>query len=88
MEAQQAVPTGCPDEEILTDAAAVGNATGRLLNWRSLVPHPEWAKARAVGLGVGNRPSGWNAWVTFSIADGANQHGDADATDRNEIAAA
>jgi hypothetical protein len=68
MNARQTVPTGCPDEEILTDAAAVGNATGRLLNWRSLVPHPEWAKARAVGLGVGNRPSGWNAWVTFAIS--------------------
>ena len=35
-----------PDErmkKILTDAAAVGNATGRLLNWRSAVSHPEWS---------------------------------------------
>ena len=30
-------------KKILTDAAAVGNATGRVLNWRSSVPHPEWA---------------------------------------------
>lgn len=30
-------------KKILTDAAAVGNATGRLLNWRYTVPHPEWA---------------------------------------------
>ncbi|MEH2497247.1 hypothetical protein V1294_003726 [Bradyrhizobium sp. AZCC 1678] len=30
-------------KKILTDAAAVGNATGRVLNWRSAVPHPEWA---------------------------------------------
>jgi hypothetical protein len=30
-------------KKILTDAAAVGNATGRLLNWRSAVSHPEWS---------------------------------------------
>ena len=28
---------------ILTDAAAVGNAAGRVLNWRYAVPHPEWS---------------------------------------------
>jgi hypothetical protein len=35
-----------PDDrmkKILTDAAAVGNATGRMLNWRYGVAHPEWA---------------------------------------------
>ena len=30
-------------KKILTDAAAVGNATGRMLNWRSNVSHPEWS---------------------------------------------
>ncbi|MEH2531692.1 hypothetical protein V1277_001929 [Bradyrhizobium sp. AZCC 1588] len=30
-------------KKILTDAAAVGNAAGRLLNWRYAVSHPEWA---------------------------------------------
>jgi hypothetical protein len=30
-------------KKILTDAAAVGNATGRMLNWRSAVAHPEWS---------------------------------------------
>jgi hypothetical protein len=30
-------------KKILTDAAAVGNATGRMLNWRYSVSHPEWA---------------------------------------------
>lgn len=30
-------------KKILTDAAAVGNATGRMLNWRYAVSHPEWA---------------------------------------------
>ena len=30
-------------KKILTDAAAVGNATGRLLNWRYSVSHPEWS---------------------------------------------
>jgi hypothetical protein len=29
--------------KILTDAAAVGNASGRLLNWRYAVAHPDWA---------------------------------------------
>jgi hypothetical protein len=28
---------------ILTDAAAVGNAAGRVLNWRYAVSHPDWA---------------------------------------------
>ncbi len=35
-----------PDErmkKILTDAAAVGQATGRALNWRFAMKHPEWA---------------------------------------------
>jgi hypothetical protein len=35
-----------PDErmkKILTDAAAVGNAAGRVLNWRYAVIHPEWS---------------------------------------------
>jgi len=34
-----------PDErmkKILTQAAKVGNATGRVLNWRPLTQHPEW----------------------------------------------
>lgn len=30
-------------KKILTDAAAVGNATGRVLNWRYAVSHPEWS---------------------------------------------
>lgn len=30
-------------KRILTDAAAIGNATGRCLNWRFGVAHPEWA---------------------------------------------
>jgi len=30
-------------KKILTDAAAVGNAAGRVLNWRSAVLHPDWA---------------------------------------------
>jgi hypothetical protein len=30
-------------KRILTDAAAVGNATGRVLNWRYTVSHPEWS---------------------------------------------
>jgi hypothetical protein len=30
-------------KKILTDAAAVGNAAGRMLNWRYSVPHPEWS---------------------------------------------
>ncbi|MBS0190323.1 MAG: DUF1254 domain-containing protein [Planctomycetes bacterium] len=30
-------------KKILTDAAAVGNAAGRSLNWRSNVSHPDWA---------------------------------------------
>jgi hypothetical protein len=30
-------------KEILTDAAAVGNATGRVLNWRFAEQHPDWA---------------------------------------------
>ena len=30
-------------KKILTEAAAVGNASGRVLNWRYAVPHPEWA---------------------------------------------
>jgi hypothetical protein len=30
-------------KKILTDAAAVGNATGRTLNWRYTVSHPEWS---------------------------------------------
>lgn len=30
-------------KKILTDAAAVGNATGRSLNWRFAQAHPEWA---------------------------------------------
>ncbi|MBN9694147.1 MAG: DUF1254 domain-containing protein [Verrucomicrobia bacterium] len=30
-------------KKILTDAAAVGNATGRVLNWRYAVMHPDWA---------------------------------------------
>ena len=29
--------------KILSDAAAVGNAAGRMLNWRYSVAHPEWA---------------------------------------------
>jgi hypothetical protein len=29
-------------KKILTDAAAVGNATGRALNWRFGKPHPDW----------------------------------------------
>jgi hypothetical protein len=29
--------------KILTDAAAVGNATGRVLNWRYRLGHPDWA---------------------------------------------
>lgn len=35
-----------PDErmkKILTDAAAVGQATGRALNWRFALQHPDWA---------------------------------------------
>lgn len=35
-----------PDErmkKILSDAAAVGQATGRALNWRYAMKHPEWA---------------------------------------------
>ena len=35
-----------PDErmkKILTQAATVGNATGRVLNWRPFTQHPEWA---------------------------------------------
>jgi hypothetical protein len=35
-----------PDVRIkksLTDAAAVGNAAGRMLNWRYAVAHPEWS---------------------------------------------
>ncbi len=30
-------------KKILTDAAAVGNANGRMLNWRYAVAHPEWS---------------------------------------------
>jgi hypothetical protein len=30
-------------KKILSDAAAVGNATGRALNWRFAVSHPDWA---------------------------------------------
>jgi hypothetical protein len=30
-------------KKILADAAAVGNAAGRVLNWRFAVPHPDWA---------------------------------------------
>jgi hypothetical protein len=30
-------------KKILTDAAAVGNAAGRVLNWRCLMSHPDWA---------------------------------------------
>ena len=30
-------------KKILADAAAVGNANGRALNWRFAVSHPEWA---------------------------------------------
>jgi hypothetical protein len=30
-------------KKILSDAAAVGNAAGRVLNWRALMAHPEWA---------------------------------------------
>jgi len=30
-------------KQILTDAAAVGNATGRALNWRFAQAHPDWA---------------------------------------------
>lgn len=30
-------------KKILTDAASVGNAAGRALNWRSLLAHPDWA---------------------------------------------
>jgi hypothetical protein len=30
-------------KKILTDAAAVGNATGRVLNWRPFQAHPDWA---------------------------------------------
>jgi len=33
-------------KKILTDAAAVGNATGRALNWRFAQAHPEWAYYR------------------------------------------
>src|SRR4029450_320611 len=29
--------------KILTDAAAVGNAAGRMLNWRYSVAHPDWS---------------------------------------------
>ncbi len=29
--------------KILTDAAAVGNAAGRVLNWRYTLAHPDWA---------------------------------------------
>ncbi len=29
-------------KKILTDAAAVGNATGRVLNWQYTVSHPDW----------------------------------------------
>ena len=35
-----------PDErikKILTDAAAVGDAAGRSLNWQYAVSHPDWA---------------------------------------------
>jgi len=31
------------EKKILADAAAVGNATGRLLNWRWAMVHPDWA---------------------------------------------
>jgi hypothetical protein len=30
-------------KKVLSDAAAVGNAAGRMLNWRSAVAHPDWA---------------------------------------------
>jgi hypothetical protein len=30
-------------KKILSDAAAVGNATGRMLNWRYALTHPDWA---------------------------------------------
>ena len=30
-------------QKILTDAAAVGNAAGRMLNWRYSVAHPDWS---------------------------------------------
>jgi hypothetical protein len=30
-------------KKILTDAAAVGNAAGRMLNWRYAVAHPDWS---------------------------------------------
>ena len=30
-------------KRILTDAAAVGNAAGRALNWRCAEAHPDWA---------------------------------------------
>lgn len=30
-------------KKILSDAAAVGNAAGRMLNWRYAVAHPDWA---------------------------------------------
>jgi len=30
-------------KKILTDAAAVGSASGRMLNWRYAVAHPEWS---------------------------------------------
>ncbi len=30
-------------KKILTEAAAVGNATGRVLNWRPFGAHPDWA---------------------------------------------
>jgi hypothetical protein len=30
-------------KKILTDAAAVGNAVGRVLNWRYAVMHPDWS---------------------------------------------
>lgn len=30
-------------KQILTDAAAVGDASGRVLNWRYALSHPEWA---------------------------------------------
>src|SRR3984885_587315 len=30
-------------KKILTEAAMVGNAAGRMLNWRYAVAHPDWA---------------------------------------------
>jgi hypothetical protein len=30
-------------KKLLTDAAAVGNAAGRMLNWRYAVAHPQWS---------------------------------------------